>query len=147
MARNLSSFDSGLFPDMLQSIEHYKQNPINIDNTSSLIIKNGIAFKDFFTVFERYQDAISKTLISIKFENRWTYKPKLISKELYGTTDLFYIIMMVNKIASLFQFKDMTTIKVINPSKLDILAEIINSHEDEINSVYLILDDMTLRKV
>ena len=54
---------------------------------------------------------------------RYKYKPRVLSKDLYGTYDLHYLLLKLNNITSVIYF-DFTELKVFRPEIISILNEI-----------------------
>ena len=49
---------------------------------------------------------------------KYNYKPKLLSADVYGTTELFYIILLLNGICNVKEFVDINPIKMIRRDDL-----------------------------
>lgn len=70
--------------------------------------------------------------IDVELDNqeyiKYKYKPRLLSYDIYGTTDLYFIILLLNGVNNEkdFNFK---IIKLIRPMNLDILNTILNAEK------------------
>lgn len=78
-------------------------------------------------LFEKYYELLTDhTVIVTLSENeylRYRYKPKLLSKDLYGTYDLHFLLLKLNHITSVVNF-DFTELKVFNTNIIGLLNEI-----------------------
>ena len=50
--------------------------------------------------------------------SKYNYKPKLLCADVYGTTDLFYIILLLNGICNVKEFVNINPIKMIRKDDL-----------------------------
>lgn len=79
-------------------------------------------------VLDDYLYELKKLSINIQLTNdelvKYNYKPKLLSADIYGLTDFFYIILLINGICSIKDFHDINPIKLI-PS--DALGDYLSS--------------------
>lgn len=79
-------------------------------------------------VLDDYLYELKKLSINIQLTNdelvKYNYKPKLLSADIYGLTDFFYIILLINGICSVKDFHDINPIKLI-PS--DTLGDYLSS--------------------
>lgn len=78
-------------------------------------------------LFEKYYELLTDhTVVVTLSENeylRYRYKPKLLSKDLYGTYDLHFLLLKLNHITSVVNF-DFTELKVFNTNIIGLLNEI-----------------------
>lgn len=64
---------------------------------------------------------------------KYNYKPKLLSATLYGTTDLFYIILLMNGICNVKEFVNINPVKLIKKDDLfSFLSNIITGEKKNI---------------
>lgn len=79
-------------------------------------------------VLNDYLYELKKLSVNIQLTNdelvKYNYKPKLLSADIYGMTDFFYIILLINGICSVKDFHDINPIKLI-PS--DTLGDYLSS--------------------
>lgn len=78
-----------------------------------------IPFNDFFI---KYREQLEPAIQFYTVSESMFYKPKSVSKELYGTTELWLSLLRVNGMTNITEFH-LPIIKVYNPDKL---REIIN---------------------
>jgi len=104
-----------------------------IDNTIVYSIKNDISLPNGSVLFRKYKSLIDSNLIEVEIDDKlmtkFKYNPKLVSKKLYGTTSLWYLILWVNKMVSPQEFTK-KKIKVFNPNKIDVLRNILSEEEE-----------------
>lgn len=78
-------------------------------------------------LFEKYYELLTDHTVTVTLsENeylRYRYKPKLLSKDLYGTYDLHFLLLKLNHITSVVNF-DFTELKVFNTNIIGLLNEI-----------------------
>jgi len=73
-----------------------------------------------------------------------------VSKTLYGTVDLWYLILFVNNMTSVYDFHNKERIVIYNPEKLDVLIKILEKNKNNLKSTHsnpTYLKDLTLKKV
>ena len=98
------------------------------------------------TLIEKYKSLLLTNSIEYRFKPEWKYKPKLAAKELYGTTDFYYLLLILNGITTPFDFKNFSKIRVLDPNKIDIISDLINQNSDELETVSIV-ENLTLRKI
>ena len=79
------------------------------------------------TVFEKYYELLTDYAVTVRLTEeeylRYRFKPRLLSKDLYGTYDLHYLLLKLNYITSVIYF-DFTELKVFKPDIVSLLNEI-----------------------
>lgn len=69
--------------------------------------------------YKEYFDKITCTVdVDDKSSNIYRYKPKMLSYDLYGTTELWSILLYINDCKSLVDF-DKKKLKILFPDKVD----------------------------
>lgn len=84
-----------------------------------------IAIDDFFL---KYHDELSNIIEYYSLPENMFYKPKTVSLELYGTTELWLSLLRANNMTDITQFH-LPIIKVYNPGKLQELIDIFFKRE------------------
>ena len=82
------------------------------------------------SLFRRYRDILSKATVRITLKDndmiRLRYNPKLASKELYKTTELWSELLFLNNCGSILDFVNIRTLVVYDPDELkSLLNEIL----------------------
>ena len=78
---------------------------------------------------DKYRGIIFQNCIEIEFTGdelvtRYMYKPRLFSDDLYGTMELWYLVLWLNDLSSVTQFNKSKYI-VLHPKNFSVLEEII----------------------
>ena len=75
----------------------------------------------FSSLLNQYRDYLSNIIISVPLNdvlrNKYRFKPKMISDELYGTTELWDTILVLNNCFRVCEF-DPKVLKIYDPEKL-----------------------------
>ena len=109
-----------------------KNVDISFYNSSILEVLSNNTEVTIHNVFNDYKEELIAGSVDIvltdKEYNTYKYNPRSLSYTLYGYTDLYFIIMMLNDIISV---KDFTKrkIKVLSPNNLELLGSIINAEK------------------
>lgn len=88
-------------------------------------------------VLNDYLYELKKLSVNIQLTNdelvKYNYKPKLLSADIYGLTDFFYIILLLNGICNVKDFHDINPIKLIPSDTLgDYLSSITTNESTNI---------------
>ena len=75
----------------------------------------------FESLVNKYRDTLDKITINIEFDDRlsrqYLYNPKLLSNDLYKTTELWAELLRLNNFSSITEFKPVK-LKIYDPTKL-----------------------------
>lgn len=147
----LPSLNSGDFPDIVDSVEHSKTNPINLENISMKLNYKGLfIMNEPNTVLERYRNIIMTDLEELPWEDKYVYRPEGVSEYLYDTPDLWHLILMANSLINITSFKNLPVIKFVSVSKLNNILKMIKDHEmrlkDSVVNPHKI-EDRTLKNI
>lgn len=75
----------------------------------------------FESLINKYRDILDKITITVKLDDRlsrqYLFNPKLLSNDLYNTTELWSELLRLNNWSSVVEFKP-TKIKIYDPEKL-----------------------------
>lgn len=75
----------------------------------------------FSSLLNQYRDYLSNIIISVPLNdvlrNKYRFKPKMVSDELYGTTELWDTILVLNNCFRVCEF-DPKVLKIYDPEKL-----------------------------
>jgi len=115
-----TKINSGYLPDIVDSIEHSKTNPVIISNLSQLTNYKGLFLVDDpYNLFKQYKNLFLNNLIETELEERFKYRPKAFSESVYGTPDLWYFVLLCNNISHSRQFI-INPVKYYSPSNLEL---------------------------
>jgi hypothetical protein len=143
-----SQYNSSKDAELKKCIDSSKNNPITIANLSELYIYDGVAVYAPSSVVEDYMDYIKENLIEMDLPEELQFRPEALSESLYGTPDLFYLLMLINGIYSVTDF-NMKKVKVLNPT-VSIIDKIATSRMKGLNrqrSNPYIVTDLTLKEI
>lgn len=116
----------------IQSIINEGKNLKIINRELSLkeIIVNSIGEKfvvNMYNLYEKYYDLLlehtARVILSEEEQMRYRFNPRLLSKDLYGTIELHYMLLRLNHVYSIINF-DFTEVTVFKPSVITLLNEI-----------------------
>lgn len=115
-----------------------RQNTISYQNLSYVQPFEDIKFPIFNVVTYDYLQEFKDAAVTINLTNdefdKYKYKPRLLSIDLYGTTELFFVILAVNGMASEKEFSKQT-IKLIPVSTLkDMMQQVYANEKQHIRS-------------
>ena len=112
-------------------INNGKHSTLNTDELSlKTVVTNSLNEKfvvNISCVFEKYYELLTDHAVTVALTNeeylRYRFKPRMLSKDLYGTYDLHYLLLKLNNITSVIYF-DFTELKVFKPEIIRLLNEI-----------------------
>lgn len=120
--------------NLIDFITEGVDSEISVATTSYLLNINDTIITTS-SIFDSYIDFImpNTVLISLTDEEYEKYKfdPKLLSLELYGTMELWFLLLKINRCSSLFEFKS-KLVRIIHPNELDVINKIINLNEERL---------------
>lgn len=116
----------------IQSIIDEGKNLKIINRELSLkeIMVNSVGEKivvNMYNLYEKYYELLldhtARVVLSEKEQMRYRFNPRLLSKDLYGTIELHYMLLRLNHVYSVINF-DFTEVTVFKPSVITLLNEI-----------------------
>jgi hypothetical protein len=129
---DLSKYDSSdSYASLVTSINLAENNTLTIDNLSHRVnVANEIILSDY-NILSDYKGYLSQFCIWCECPEKYFYKPEYVAKIIYGSVDLWYLIMWFNDISSPLEFNK-TKIRVFDPAKITIINKIIVSSRTDI---------------
>jgi hypothetical protein len=100
---------------------HLKEVNNKLDNSKIVLLSDSIMDK-YTDILDDY--VITKTLTDTEF-NKYQCNPKLLSYDLYGTVELWFLLLNVNQITSSTQFR-INPIKIYTREILRIVQSVLN---------------------
>lgn len=150
MSINLKVNDSSnQYVDMQNSINNARNNKLTLVNTSYKINYNNELVLTDENCLYRYRGLLQQYTIKYRIPEKYYYKPELVSLEVYGTVDLWYLILWMNPISSVMEFNK-PVINIFDPSKFHIINEIIEKEKESIkknNKSPKYVEDLTLKPI
>lgn len=140
-----STYNSARFASLDDSLAHSKNNPFVISNTSihtqinDKIIKKGYVFKRFEFLLQEYTET-SRVKIT-EYQH-----PEFFSQRVYGTPDLWYIVLWINGMRSFLDF-NIENVKILTSQGLTILNRILEKYRNNINETKqnpIVFNDATI---
>jgi hypothetical protein len=116
--------DSSAFPDFAGSIASAKGNKIVISNLCMWVSADGFTLPQSPEVYQ-YSEIILPLATQTTLPDSLFYKPELVSQEVYGTPDLWWLILWVNGMSSVYEFCT-ENILMLPPDALDTLNDLID---------------------
>jgi hypothetical protein len=116
----------------IQSIIDEGKNLKIINRELSLkeIMVNSVGEKivvNMYNLYEKYYELLldhtARVVLSEQEQMRYRFNPRLLSKDLYGTIELHYMLLRLNHVYSVINF-DFTEVTVFKPSVITLLNEI-----------------------
>lgn len=106
------------------------------------ILHDNISNRDivfpFSSVISKYKDFLYEIIITIDLteeeSNYYQFKPKMLSEDLYGTTELWDTILVLNNTVSVSEFKP-NKLKVYDPQRLKAYLNEIMLLEEELGNI------------
>jgi len=129
---DLSKFDSTRgVSNLKKSLDKSDRNEMLLTNISHKVNFNDEFYTFDYSVLEKYKGYLSQFLIKVKCPESLYYHPEVVAKEIYGSVDLWYLVMMFNPIPSVAEFNS-PVINIFDPSKISHINHIINSQQKEL---------------
>lgn len=111
-------------------IDSHNSADINYESTSLLQKLDGytmIAYNIFNDYIDELDDLAVYVSLNDEEYNKYLYRPKILAYDLYGSTELFFLILMLNNICNVkeFDFKRLKLLKVEDLEKF--ISSVYNS--------------------
>lgn len=111
------------------------QNSLQFQNSSYFKVINGEVLEDFNIFRDRYYKALMSYTRDYEFTtenfNRYKYRPKFLSAELYDTVDFWYILLIINNMYSCMDF-NRKKIKVLTYEGVTFIKNVMMKEEKDI---------------
>lgn len=142
---------SDIYSSVSDALSAGKDYVLSYSNASLWFKFNGVLMQEPVTVFQKMQGFFEGRTTVINMPADVMYKPEYLSDRLYGTTDLWWLLLFLNKCKSHKEF-NRSTVTVLNPEFVDEMASFINNISDTITknreNVKTVEDnDLTIKQV
>ena len=118
----------------IDDIQYYKftiLSKASSDATNPIMYAEHNVIYDYEEEFKNLSEIVE---MSDSEYNKYKYKPKLLAYDLYGSTELFFVILFINGMYSIKDF-DKRVIKLIKKDAMSaLLASIYNAEQNYISS-------------
>lgn len=119
--------------NMQDYINMSTQNSLQLDNCSLFFKEKNYVLMTENIFRNKYRDLIMDNLIEVKLSdeeyNKFKYRPKRLSYEIYKTNDLWHLILWINNTYSITKF-DFEIVKLFDPAKIYILNNIFEKEKN-----------------
>lgn len=130
---DLSAYDNSDKINIIDnSIEYSKNNPLILSQISHKINYNDEFLTYDENILNSYKNYLSQFCIFLKIPEEYYYKPELVAKEMYGTVDLWYLILFFSNCPSAEEFNK-SVIKIFDPAKFSVLNKLMNITKKSLN--------------
>lgn len=119
-------------------IESGKSNTINYFNLSFIEKLSNGTWVSIMNVVSDYIEELLNVAVNVEFsikeQNTYFYKPKLLCYDVYGNPELYYIILLMNDMADVKEFTK-PVIKMLKKDHMNtLLGYIYNAEKNAINN-------------
>ena len=140
-----------VYASISDAITSGKDYSLSYVNASLWFKFNGVLMQEPVTVFQKMQGFFEGRTITIDMPSDVIFKPEYLSKRLYSTPDLWWLLLFLNKCKSHKEF-NRATVTVLNPEFIDEMLSFLNNISPTINknreSARTIQDnDLTIKEV
>jgi len=128
---DLSKFDSSAkHPSLYDSINNFQNNQFGLNNFLQRINFNNEFYTTDENLLYKYKGFLGNFVKRLDCPKEFWYHPEWVSKIIYGTVDLWFLVMWFNPIASVDEFC-LNKIYVFDPSRMELINHILNSNKRE----------------
>lgn len=127
--------NSANFSSMGDSIVSYRENRTNLDyicDYYKIEKKDCIMYLSNYSFLKKYEHLLRTQAKFYTLDDSYKYKPEYVSNNLYGSPDLWYLILFLNGVTCHAQF-DNTNVIAIPPENISVLIELYNMEKENIN--------------
>lgn len=117
--------DSGRFATINESVEFDKTNIVSLDNLSKYVILQNVIMCEPENFFTKNINIFKQHTSTIILQYKYKYNPKYLSKDLYGTTEFYPLLLALNDCPSARSFT-METIKVVDTAYISEILQLID---------------------
>lgn len=113
-----------------------RSNDVSYHYSSILELLDEDIYISAHNIFHDYKDELLDESVDVTLSDSeyydYLYQPRRLAYKLYGYTDLYFVLMILNDICDVkdFNFKK---VKVLHPDSIGILSRVINAEEYYIN--------------
>ncbi len=105
--------------------------------TSSLYYRTGDVIYPIESIYTEYLNIIEPMCVSVTLTDsdmeKYRYKPRALSLEIYNTIELWFFILIINRMKSTLEFNRRKLV-LLPKDKLNVLSEIISNNKTKLNS-------------
>lgn len=125
------------FIELGKDMDDIQYSKFAILSQASADVKNPILYAEHNVIYD-YEEEFKKVSLDVEMTNdelnKYMYKPKLLSYDLYGSTELYFVILFINGIYDIKDFNK-RNIKLLKKDTMkEILEAIYNAEQGYIHS-------------
>ena len=125
------------FIELGKDMDDIQYSKFAILSRASANVSNPILYAEHNVIYD-YEEEFKKVSLDVEMTNeelnKYIYKPKLLSYDLYGSTELYFVILFINGIYDIKDFNK-RNIKLLKKDTMkEILEAIYNAEQDYINA-------------
>jgi len=138
--------DSSVFPSTNESIANSKRNVIIYSEVSLKHYVDGVLIQSPVTVFEKYLPILKQNSVFITISNDNFYHPEFTAKRLYGTSDLWWLLLMLNNMSSHKEYnkREILALQVDQKTLISDILELEKRNLIRSKETPLVIEDLTL---
>jgi len=128
---NDSTLNSSVHASLDKSITSMPKNKILLDNVSNWYLFEGQIIMPMY-IMKKYENILKADLYDYEVPDEYLLKPEYVCNALYGTTDLWYLLLFVNDMKDSDDFTK-KNIKIFRTSIVETINDIVNNERDAIS--------------
>ena len=128
----MNSVRPDLDSNLIDYIYHGKNSEFSLSKTSIIETINGLKYpvdnilNTYMQIIRRY---VTDVTLTDTETSKYFYQPKKLSLDLYGTIELWFLLIRINNMTSISEF-NIKKIKIFHPEYLDVLNRIMIKESD-----------------
>jgi len=140
--------DSGSHALIQECIDADKENPASIANNVLKMNYEGVMVVHQSHALGDYANIVAANLVDATISESSFYHPERVSKEVYGTTDLWWLVLFCNNMSSIFDFNK-KSVRLFDPARVSLLARLLSFGSERAsknNANPPLVKDITLKR-
>ena len=125
------------FIELGKNIDDIQYSKFAILSKASSDVENPLIYAEHNVIYD-YEDELKRLCQNVEMTdselNKYKFKPKLLSYDLYGSTELYFVILFINNIYNIKDFNRKNIKLIKKADMISILESIYNAEENYISS-------------
>jgi hypothetical protein len=141
-------YNSSDTPDLAEGIARSKTNPITIAALSGKVVYGGVEVVSPSSILDDFMEHIMSEAVDMALPEAFWYRPEALAETLYGTPDLFHLVMAMNGVGTVTEFR-MDSVKVLAPGSkiLDNIVTVFMKKLNDRRANPQVIEDLTVREI
>ena len=114
--------------DLAAGITNSKGNPATYVSASGTSVIRGVLVQNPTTMFDQFQDFFEGRTVLVPLLEKHRFRPEHLSLELYGTVDLWHVLLKINNCLNHTHF-DFPEVRIVSPDSVRDLADLMGNVE------------------